>query len=128
MTLPTLSRLAAAALCLFALPSCSKSEGPSKANVTIAPPPPGVQQVKVIVDATGFQPSEVRLEKGTPASVVFVRTTESTCAKDVVFPELKLERRLPLDTPVAIDIPTGDARTLVFQCGMGMYKIAVVVH
>ena len=121
--------LSLGALCLVVLPSCSKSESaPPKANVTIPVAAPGVQQTKVIVDATGFQPSQVNVEKGKPASLVFVRTTESTCAKDVVFPELKLEKALPLDTPVTIDIPTGEARTLAFQCGMGMYKSSVVIN
>jgi plastocyanin domain-containing protein len=121
-------QFAGAVLCLLALQGCSKSESAPKANVTFPPAAPGVQQAQVIVDATGFQPSQVRLEKGKPASVVFVRTTESTCAKDVVFPELKVEKPLPLDTPVAIEIPTGEERTLAFQCGMGMYKSAVVIH
>jgi len=130
MILQTLQHQAAATLlCLLVLPACSKNETTqAQPEVVIPPAPPGVQQAKVVVDATGFQPSEVRIEKGKPASVVFVRTTESTCANEVVFPELKLEKKLPLNTPVAIDIPTGEARTLAFQCGMGMYKSAVVVH
>ena len=59
---------------------------------------------------------------------MFIRTTESTCAKQVVFPELKLEKELPLNVPVSLTIPTDDARRLTFQCGMGMYKSAVVIH
>jgi plastocyanin domain-containing protein len=46
----------------------------------------------------------------------------------VVFPDLKLEKPLPLNTPVSIEVPTGQARTLTFQCGMGMYKSAVVIQ
>ena len=30
--------------------------------------------------------------------------------------------------PVPIEVPTGDARTLVFQCGMGMFKGKAVIH
>jgi len=87
-----------------------------------------VQQVKIRVDDKGFTPSQVALEKGKPASLVFVRMTDETCAKEVIFPELKVEKDLPLRAPVAIDIPTGEARTLTFQCGMAMYKSAVVVQ
>jgi plastocyanin domain-containing protein len=114
-----------AAVALISL-ACSRSE--SRADPPIPPAPPGVQQTKVIVDSKGFTPSEVKVEKGKPASLVFVRTTDSTCAKEVVFPELKLEKELPLNTPVKIDVPTAEARTLTFQCGMAMFKSSVLIQ
>jgi plastocyanin domain-containing protein len=120
-----------AVFCLLAMAGCSKSGGSSskpEPEVTIPAAPPGVQQTKVIVDDKGFTPSRVEVQKGKPASLVFVRTTDDTCAKEVVFPDLKLEKDLPLRTAVAIDIPTGEARTLTFQCGMAMYKSAVVIQ
>ena len=121
----------AVALCFVLLASCSKSSSKAAATepeVQIPPPPPGVQQTKVIVDDKGFTPSRVDVPKGKPASLVFVRTTDDTCAKEVVFPDLKLEKDLPLRTAVNIDIPTTEARTLTFQCGMAMYKSAVVIQ
>jgi plastocyanin domain-containing protein len=121
----------AAALCLVLFSACSKSSSKSattEPEVPIPAAPPGVQQTKVIVDDKGFTPSHVEVQKGKPASLVFVRTTDDTCAKEVVFPDLKLEKELPLRTAVNIDIPTSDARTLTFQCGMAMYKSAVVIQ
>jgi plastocyanin domain-containing protein len=109
--------------------ACSKSgKAEGQAEPVIPPAPAGVQQAKVRVDKKGFSPSEVKLEKGKPAILYFVRTTDETCAKEVVFPELKIEKALPLDTPVRIDVPTTDARTLTFQCGMAMYKSSVLIQ
>ncbi|MFO0739624.1 MAG: cupredoxin domain-containing protein [Labilithrix sp.] len=88
-------------------------------------PPGGVQ---VTADDKGFTPSSVSFKKGTPAALVFVRTTDDTCATSVVFPELDIKKELPKDKPVTIDIPTDKDRSLTFQCGMGMYKSAVVVN
>ena len=109
--------------------ACSKTdESKAEKPMPSVAAPPGVQQTEVRVDEKGFTPSEVKVEQGKPASLVFVRTTESTCAKEVVFPDLKLEKDLPLNTPVRVDIPTTEARTLRFQCGMAMFKSAVLIH
>jgi plastocyanin domain-containing protein len=109
--------------------ACSKSGESSKGAEPVIPPAPaGVQQTKIVVDKKGFTPSEVKLEKGKPAELMFVRTSDETCAKEVVFPELKIEKDLPLNTAVRIEIPTTEARTLTFQCGMAMYKSAVLIQ
>jgi plastocyanin domain-containing protein len=83
--------------------------------------------VQVTADENGFKPSSVTFKKGAPASLVFTRTTDETCATEVVFPELNVKKDLPKGKPVTVDIPTDKEQKLTFQCGMGMYKSAVVV-
>ena len=90
------------------------------------PLPPGA--VQVTADENGFKPSSVSFKKGAPASLVFTRTSDDTCATEVVFPELNVKKDLPKGKPVTIDIPTDKDQKLTFQCGMGMYKSAVVVN
>jgi plastocyanin domain-containing protein len=85
---------------------------------------------RVTVGEHGFAPSSLTLPRGAAGStvpVVFVRTTDETCAKEVVFPDVGIKRHLPLNTPVTVDVPADTARTLTFQCGMVMYKGALVV-
>ncbi|HVH44616.1 MAG TPA: cupredoxin domain-containing protein [Labilithrix sp.] len=84
--------------------------------------------VKVVADEDGFKPSSVTFKKGTPASLVFLRTSDETCATEVVFPELNVKKDLPKGKPVTIDVPTDKEQKLTFQCGMGMYKSSVVVN
>jgi plastocyanin domain-containing protein len=91
----------------------------------VALPPGGIQ---VTADEHGFTPSSVSFKKGAPAALVFVRTSDDTCATEVVFPELSVKKDLPKGKPVTIDIPTDKDQKLTFQCGMGMYKSAVVVN
>ena len=86
------------------------------------------QQTAITVDDKGFTPSSVSVKKGDHAQLVFTRTTDSTCATEVVFPEINLKKALPLKQPVTVDVPTDAARTLTFQCGMGMFKSSVVIH
>ena len=84
--------------------------------------------VNVIANDRGFSPSSVEVKKGAATTLVFMRTTDDTCAKEVVFPELKVTKELPLNQKVPFDVPATDARTLTFQCGMGMFKGKIVIQ
>jgi plastocyanin domain-containing protein len=104
---------------VFAGAACKKSDG-------AAPSSGGV--VKVTADEHGFTPAEVTLAKDSRSTLRFTRTSDDTCATKVVFPELALEKDLPLNTPVDVPVDTKVARTLAFQCGMGMFKSKVVIR
>jgi plastocyanin domain-containing protein len=125
-TLSSASASASAAVLalLAACSSCKRDAGasgaPSKGPVAMS--------VNVEANEKGFTPSSFDLQKGSPATLIFRRTSDATCATQVVFPELKITKDLPLMVPVPIDVPTGEARTLTFQCGMGMFKGKAVIH
>jgi len=85
----------------------------------------------VVADEHGFTPSSVTIPKGAPgskATLTFTRTSDETCARDVVFPDLSIKKPLPLNTPVTVEVPSDAEKTLTFQCGMAMYKSSVVVR
>jgi plastocyanin domain-containing protein len=104
-----------------------KGDGTASASTTSAPAGTALS-VNVVADEKGFTPSSFDVKKGSPATLIFRRTTDTTCATQVVFPDLKITKDLPLMVPVPIEVPTGDARSLVFQCGMGMFKGKVIIH
>lgn len=82
------------------------------------------QAASITVSATGFEPARVVLKANVPAVITFMRTTDATCATEVVFPSLNIRRALPLNTPVAIELTPSHA-DLDFVCGVGMFKGAV---
>jgi plastocyanin domain-containing protein len=114
-------------LAFFASSGCKGNEGPS-ASSTTRTTNGAAMTVNVTANEKGFTPSSFDLAKGAPATLIFRRTSDATCATQVVFPELKITKDLPLNIPVPVEVPTGDARTLTFQCGMGMFKGKVLIH
>jgi plastocyanin domain-containing protein len=108
---------------LFPATACHKDDA-SAAPVVVV----GDQLVPVIADERGFTPSAVEARQGSKLTLRFTRTTDATCADKVVFPEAGISKDLPLKQPVDILVPTDIARSLGFQCGMGMFKSAVVIR
>jgi plastocyanin domain-containing protein len=105
--------------------ACNKKADAS-ASGTAAPAAPTDGPQRVLVTEDGFQPATVMLKKG--EKLIFTRKTDETCAKAVVFPDLHIEKQLPLNTDVTIELPQTAVGEVSFQCGMGMYKSKVVVR
>jgi plastocyanin domain-containing protein len=118
--------LVAALACTVVLVACDKR---SDASDQVPPAAPG--ELRVTANEHGFSPPSLALPKGAAgsmATVTFLRTTDQTCATEVVFPDLDLKKSLPLNQAVAVQVPNDTPRSLSFQCGMGMYKGALVVR
>jgi hypothetical protein len=87
-----------------------------------------VQLAKVVVTEKGFEPDRVSVRAGAPARLTFLRTTDRTCATEIVFPSLGVKRALPLNEPVLIDFTPAKSGDVAFACGMNMLKGVVVVQ
>lgn len=103
----------------------STSKVPPPAPTGAVPAIPA-EVVRVEVNNHGFQPSTVPV--GTGRRLLFRRTSEGTCATAVVFPELGIDKQLPLNTDVVVVLPASAKGDVTFQCGMGMYKSKVVAR
>jgi RND family efflux transporter MFP subunit len=87
-----------------------------------------VQEARVLVTEQGFEPPKLTLRTAMPVKITFLRTTDKTCATEVVFPSLKIRRALPLNQPVAIEFTPGASGEIGFVCGMNMLRGTVVVE
>lgn len=93
-----------------------------------APERARVQTVAVTVTASAFEPSRVALDRGVPARIVFTRTSDKTCATQVVFPSLGIGPvDLPLGEPVTVDVPANGPGEIAFACGMDMLRGSLVI-
>jgi cobalt-zinc-cadmium efflux system membrane fusion protein len=92
-----------------------------------APSPP--QNVsRVMVSEKGFEPARVTVPSGVPARITFVRTSDATCATEVVIPTFNIKRALPLNQPVTVEFTPQKTGDVEFTCGMQMFKGTVVVQ
>jgi plastocyanin domain-containing protein len=80
------------------------------------------------VNEQGFEPATVAVRAGRPARLTFIRTTDKTCATEVVFPSLNIKRALPLNQPVQIELTPTKSGEIAFACGMNMLRGAVVAQ
>ena len=85
------------------------------------------QAAKISITAKGFEPASVNLKANVPAKLTFLRTTNDTCATEVVIPDYKIKKELPLNKAVDVDFTPTKAGDVAFACGMGMYKGKIVV-
>ncbi len=85
--------------------------------------------VEMTVGPQGFEPSTVTVPVGTASTLVFTRTTERTCATEVVIPALDIGPvDLPMNEAVSIEVTPTDSGTFTFACGMDMIRGSLVVQ
>ncbi|MCB9647090.1 MAG: cupredoxin domain-containing protein [Deltaproteobacteria bacterium] len=114
--LPTLALGAALALTLLGNLACERTAAASKPQ----------QRVEIKVSKDGYTPAEVRAEAGRPLTLVFTRVDANNCGEKVVFPERDIKKTLPVGEAVEVSLTPKANERIVFTCGMGMYKGAVV--
>ncbi len=84
--------------------------------------------VKVTVSKNGYEPSEIKLERGKPAKIAFYRADAENCGGEVVFSKLNIKKKLPVGETVLVEFTPTDSSEISFACGMGMMKGKVIVN
>lgn len=119
--------LAASALVL-SQQGCTQEQKPAaQAPAAAAPaaaapaakPAEGPRSVTLTVTEKGYEPSPLQLKKDEPVKLVVTRTTEQTCATEIVMKEYGINTPLPLNTPVEIAFTPSKTGTLTYGCAMG---------
>lgn len=89
----------------------------------------GVQErVTVEVTDEGFVPKEIPAKAGQPITLVVTRKTDMTCAKQIVFADLGVEKELPMNQAVEVTVTPKKSGDLRFACGMDMIAGKLVVE
>ncbi len=76
--------------------------------------------VELRVTGRGFEPWRVSLKKGEPVQLVVTRTTDDTCATELIIPEQHIRAELPLGKPVSVTFTPTRTGEIRYSCAMGM--------
>lgn len=87
-----------------------------------------VQSMTVTLTDKGYQPRSLKLRRGVPARVTFIRKIEETCGKAIAISEYNIRRDLPLNEPVVVEFTPNKAGEFKFTCGMGMLRGTLIVQ
>jgi plastocyanin domain-containing protein len=83
--------------------------------------------VEVKVTEKGFEPTPVTVKKGEPLTLRITRTTDETCAKELILPDYNIEKELPLNKPVDVEFTPTKAGKLKYGCSMGMMVAGMLI-
>ncbi len=98
----------------------------NKAEVKPANVPAGA--TKITVSKNGYEPASINAKKGEKLTLAFYRADAENCGGEVVFPKLKITKKLPVGETVLVEITPTESGELAFACGMDMLKGKVVVQ
>jgi plastocyanin domain-containing protein len=92
--------------------------------------PAAANKIEIKVTEKGFEPKEIKVKRGQPVTLSFLRTTDRTCIKAIDIPAEKVKGfDLPLNKAVAVTITPTKTGVEKFHCtamAMGDGKIVVV--
>lgn len=77
-------------------------------------------KVTIIVDG-GYKPNTIRIKKDTPVALTFIRKDPNTCLEEIVFPDYKIKKYLPLNKTIEVTLNPPHKKNSEFHCGMNMF-------
>jgi plastocyanin domain-containing protein len=89
---------------------------------------PKLQTARVLITENGYSRTSIKLRRGVPARITFVRQIDATCATEVVISAYGIRRTLPLNTPTAVSFTPTRSGEFNFTCGMNMMRGKLLVQ
>lgn len=76
----------------------------------------------------GYSPSTISIPKGKATHINFIRRDPSSCLEEVVLPDFKVRKYLPLNQKVTITLTPEKSGVYDFVCGMNMFHGKLIVQ
>ncbi len=82
--------------------------------------------VDIMVDG-GYTPEVISIPQGKITKLNFFRKDPSGCLEEVVLPDFKVKKYLPVNKTTAIEITPQKKGEFVYSCGMNMFHGKIIV-
>lgn len=76
----------------------------------------------------GYSPNVISIPKGNTTTLNFFRKDPSSCLEEVVLPEFKIRKYLPLNKTTPIQITPRESGIFEISCGMNMFHGKIKVE
>lgn len=76
----------------------------------------------------GYKPSVIELKKGRKTTLNFSRTDSNSCLEEVILPDFKIKKFLPLNQKTPIEIIPEKSGEFEISCGMNMFHGRIIVR
>lgn len=75
----------------------------------------------------GYSPEVISVPLGKTTKINFLRTDPTECLSEVVLPDFKIKRELPLNKKVTVEITPEKTGEFGYSCSMNMYHGKIIV-
>jgi len=120
------------AVVVLVLAGCEKGASKPKAKEpatlstgTVAPD--GVRSIKIEASKDGYVPERIPGKPGEKLNLVFTRTVEGECLRELKTPDGKIVE-LPMNKPTEIAVTVPQSGEVKFACGMDMFFGVIVAE
>jgi len=76
----------------------------------------------------GYSPSIITVPINKKTTINFIRKDSSSCLEEVVLPDFRIKKYLPLNKTTSIQITPHKSGTFEISCGMNMFHGKIVVR
>ncbi len=76
----------------------------------------------------GYSPEVIVIPKGKTTKINFIRKDPSSCLEEVVLPDFKVKKYLPLNKKIEIELTPQQTGEFGYACGMNMFHGKIIVR
>lgn len=88
----------------------------------------GYQEIDLRVTATNYSPNVIIAKKGIPLKIHATAAEDAGCGREIIFPDFNINKIIPTNETVTIEINPTQSGEFGFRCAMDMVKGKLIIN